>query len=343
MPSHYWKSAMSIITTRRHALAYCVIGTSGLLFAPAIVRATERRRVLRLGVVNPAHSAPGQACLAFAAAASNTPVLAEHISVEVHANGELGGEVEMVRACAAGAVDLVFAASNVVAGLVPELALFDAPFLFRDAAHARATLDGPVGAEYVELLARQDLGLLAWGENGVRHVTANRPIRHPDDLKGLRIRVPQSEMMRQGFVALGANPETLPFPQVYEALRTGRFAAQENPIATIVATRFAQVQRCLNLTAHAYSAAFFLASPDLFEGMSADQADALRRCAVIGAQASRDAGSSGEDQGLEQLRNDGMQIISDVDRAALAAKAKPVIELAARRFGADRVARIQDS
>ncbi|WP_428483780.1 TRAP transporter substrate-binding protein [Rhodopila sp.] len=296
---------------------------------------------MRIGVVTPLAAAPGQACRAFADAVAATPVLDNAVQVEVHANGELGGEVEMVKACAAGALDLVFAVSNVVAGLVPALGLLDTPFLFRDAAHARSTLDGPIGQEYADLLLAANLQVLAWGENGTRHVTANKPVRAPADLHGLHIRVPQSEVMVEGFRVLGAMPETLPFPQLFEALRTGRFDAQENPVATIAAAHLDKVQRCLSLTGHAYSAAFFLASSDLLEDLDDAQRTALKSCASIGAAFSRETASRGERDGVEQLRAGGMTIVEDVDRAALAAASAPALQAAGQRFGPDRVARIR--
>jgi tripartite ATP-independent transporter DctP family solute receptor len=232
-------------------------------------------------------------------------------------------------------------ASNVAANIVPELGLLDAPFLFRDAPHARAVLDGPIGTEYAGLMRPKGMIVLAWAENGLRHVTANRPIRKPDDLRGLRIRVPQSEVMVQAFKALGASPEALPFPELYEALRTGRFEAEENPVPTIVAAKFAEVQKCLSLTGHVYSAAFFIASPDLLDDLKDDQRAALTNCAKAGAAASRETGSKGERDGIDALKAEGMTIVADVDRASLAAAAKPALDAAAKQLGADRATRIQ--
>jgi TRAP-type C4-dicarboxylate transport system substrate-binding protein len=202
-------------------------------------------------------------------------------------------------------------------------------------------LDGPVGAEYAAMMQPKGLNLLAWAENGLRHVTSNRPVRRPEDLQGLHIRVPQSDVMIEAFQALGANPEPLPFPQLYDALRTGRFEAEENPVPTIVAAKFAEVQKCLNLTGHVYSAAFFIASPDLLEDLNDAQRAALTSCAKAGAAASRETGSKGEHDGIEALKAAGMTVVADVDRAALAAAAKPALDAAARRLGADRAARIQ--
>jgi len=332
---------VAAISRRRLALCTAALAVGAPLLTARPAKAERFRRIVRIGVVTPTASALGQACSAFADAVAATPVLDNILQIEVHPDGVLGSEVEMVKACASGALDLVFATSNVVAAQVPELGLLDAPFLFRDAAHAHATLDGPIGQEFVGLLLGKNLHLLAWGENGVRHVTAGKPVRALSDLRGLRIRVPQSEVMLEGFRALGAMPETLPFPQLFEALRTGRFEAQENPVTTIAAAHLERVQHCFSMTGHVYSAAFFLASPDLLEDLDDAQRGALAACARIGAHASREAASRGEREGIEQLHAAGMTVVEDVDRAALATAAAPALDAAARRLGPDRAARIK--
>jgi tripartite ATP-independent transporter DctP family solute receptor len=331
---------MTRLATRRSAFTG-LAAIAGVLCTPAVLRAAGPRRVIRIGTVNPLPSATGQACRAFAEAVAASPILSASLQVEVHANGDLGGELEMTKACINGSLDLAVTASNVAANIVPELGLLDAPFLFRDAAHARAVLDGPIGAEYAGLMQPKGLNLLAWAENGLRHVTANHPVRKPEDLRGLRIRVPQSDVMIEAFKALGASPEAMPFPQLYEALRTGRFEAEENPVPTILAAKFAEVQKCLNLTGHVYSAAFFIASPDLLEDLGEAQRTAVTACAKAGAAASRETGSQGEHDGIAALQAAGMTIVRDVDRASLAAAAKPALDAAAQRLGADRAARIQ--
>jgi tripartite ATP-independent transporter DctP family solute receptor len=247
----------------------------------------------------------------------------------------------MTKACINGSLDLAVTATNVAANILPELGLLDAPFLFRDARHARAVLDGPIGDEYAQMLRPKGVMVLAWAENGLRHITANKPVRRPDDLTNVRIRVPQSEVMIEAFKALGASPEALPFPQLYEALRTGKFEAQENPVPTIVAAKFAEVQKCLSLTGHVYSAAMVIASPDLLEDLNEQQRAALTAAGKAGAAASRETGTRGERDGIEGLRAAGMAIVTDVDRAALAAAARPALDATAKRLGADRAARIQ--
>jgi tripartite ATP-independent transporter DctP family solute receptor len=249
--------------------------------------------------------------------------------------------LELTQACINGSLDLAVTASNVVASIVPELGLLDAPFLFQDAGHARAVLDNAIGTELTDLMRAKGVNNLAWAENGLRHMTANKPIREPDDLRGLHLRVPQSNVMVEAFTALGADPEPLPFPQLFEALRTGRFEAQENPVATIVAANFAQVQTCLSLTGHVYSAAFFIVSSDLLEDLEPAQCAALAEAARFGADASRETASNGERNGIELLRNTGMTIVQDVDRRALAEAARPALDIIARRLGARRAAQIR--
>jgi tripartite ATP-independent transporter DctP family solute receptor len=331
---------MSIRLSRRHVLR-ASLAAGALLAAPSIGRAAGLRRAIRIGTVNPLASATGQACRAFAEAVAVSPVLSPVLEVEVLAGGVLGGELEMTQACMNGTLDLAVTASNVVASVVAEFGLLDAPFLFRDAAHARGVLDGPIGLELSELARAKGVINLAWAENGLRHITANKPIRTPDDLHGLHIRVPQSPVMVDAFTALGARPEPLPFPQVFDALRTGRFEAQENPIATIVAADFAKVQKCLNLTGHVYSAALVIASPDLIEDLDEAQRTALIAAARNGRNASRATADGGERDGVAQLRQAGMTIVTDVDRPALAAAARPALDAVAARLGAARADRIR--
>ena len=319
-----------------------LIGAASSLALPRRARSAGLRRTIRIGTVNPPSSATGHACHAFADAVAAMPTLAQVLDVEVFTGGVLGGELEMTQACINGTLELAVTASNAVASIVPEIGLLDTPFLFRDVRHAHAVLDGTIGAELTRLLHANGVNNLAWAENGVRHMTANKPMRKPEDLRALHIRVPQSEVMVESFRELGANPEPLPFPELFEALRTGRFEAQENPVATIVAANFAQVQACLSLTGHVYSAALFIVSSDLMEDLEPAQRTALAEAARAGADASREASSTGERLGIELLHKAGMTIVQDVDRVALSKAARPALDNIARRLGAERAVRIRE-
>jgi TRAP-type transport system periplasmic protein len=265
------------------------------------------------------------------------------LTIEQFPNSALGGEVEMLKGVQLGTIDLAFITGAPLPNFIPDVGVFNIPFLFRDAAHARAVLDGPVGQSYLQKFRAKDLVALVWGENGMRHITnSKRPIVIPDDLKGLKLRVPQSEVMLAGFKALGAEVSKLPFPQLYDALKSGQFDGQENPIATILASKFAQVQNYLTLSGHVYDPAIIVMSPDTFDDLTESDREAIIASAKVGAAASRTYAAEAERKGVAALTQAGMQITSQIDRSkfiAALASAAPDFE---KRFGADTIATIRN-
>ncbi len=319
-----------------------ITGLAGLATAtlamPHVARAAVR--TLRCGHNNTEASHYGQGSTAFAKAVAADPVLAGVVKVDVHGNAEFGDELSTLRNVVNGTLDAVLCSGSVLGNLSPESGLLDALFLFRDVERARAALDGPLGAEYAELLGSKGINVLAWAENGLRHVTSDRPIRTPADLKGLRIRVPQSEVMMQGFKALGADAAPLSFNQVREALRTGQFEAQENPIVIIESVRLNELQKCVSLTGHSYDPAVFVASPDVIEDLTEAQRTALVACARKGAAVTRTVAASAQTEGLSRLKAAGMVVVTDVDVAAFRAAAQPFLQGLAAKYGADRMQRL---
>jgi tripartite ATP-independent transporter DctP family solute receptor len=315
------------------------LGATGLVAAApgtAGARAAARGQVLRLGFLYVRDSQLGAGAAEFAKQVEQN--CGGRLRVELYPVGSAGGELEMTQDISAGVLDMSFTSSAVFAAIAPELSIFDIPFLFRDVAHARSVLDGEIGKWALELLAPRNIVGLAWGENGLRHVTtANTAVRRPGDLKGLKIRTPQSTVMVDSFKAFGADAKPLPFPDVYPALSSGAFQGQENPIATIVAANFDRVQRYLCLTGHVYSPAAFLISKRVFDRIAPEDQQALRAAAAAGAKASRDFLDAHDKSGIEELRRRGMTIVEDVDRAAFAAALTGLEGDFEKQFGKDRI------
>ena len=249
----------------------------------------------------------------------------------------------MLAAVRTGTLDLTIVASGLMGTYAPEIGLLDMPFLFRDAEHGRVVLDGPVGEEYAKLAQRAGIPVLSWAENGVRHLTANRPIQRAADLKGLKLRVMPAPILREAFVAMGADASGLSFNLLYEALRVGTFDAQENPLNVTVDSRLYEVQSHLMLTAHTYSAAGIVASADLLEDLSATDRQALALSARAGVIASRQFVINSASSNLALLRNHGMTVLTDIDRASFQAAAESAMAAAAGRFGADRISRLRSA
>ena len=156
----------------------------------------------------------------------------KHFLVDARAGNSLGSENIILAATQAGAVDVAVISGGVVSSVVPEMSVFDIPFLFRDTAHAKAVAQGPVGTAIAAKFADKKLTLLAFGKQGFRNITnSKRPIRSPADVKGLKIRVIPNETYKMTFKALGAEVVPMEFPLVYAALRDGRLDGQENPVA----------------------------------------------------------------------------------------------------------------
>ena len=293
-------------------------------------------QVLRMGFINPRDSQFGAGAVEFATFVERN--CGGRLRIELYPAGETGGELEMCQDVAAGTLEMTFTSSAVFTAIAPELSIFDIPFLFRDLAHARAVMDGEIGKAALARLEPKGIVGLAWGENGLRHfTTSDRAVRRPEDLKNLKLRVPQSEVMVASFKAIGADVHSLPFPDLYGALSSGSFQAQENPIATIVATNFDRVQHYLCLTGHVYSPAAFLISKRTFASISADDQEVLRAAGVAGSKASRVYLDKAEKSGLEELRRRGMKVVEDIDRPAFVASLASLEGQFQKQFGKENI------
>jgi tripartite ATP-independent transporter DctP family solute receptor len=305
--------------------------------APAAAQSTK---TLKLGYILPADSQLGAGGKTFAEEVAK--LTGGRYKVEQYPNSQLGGEVEMLKGVQLGTIDLAFITGAPLPNFVPEVGVFNIPFLFRDAKHAHSVLDGEIGQAYLEKFRAKDLVALAWGENGMRHMTNSKhPIKTPADLKGLKLRLPQSDVMLAGFKALGAEVSPLAFPQLYGALQTGQFDGQENPIATIQSAKFDQVQKHLTVSGHVYDPAILFVSIDTFEELSDEDKKAFVAAAKLAGEASRKYAAEAQAKGVATLASAGMQVVADIDRAQFAAAmagAKPEFE---KRFGAELIEKIR--
>ncbi|HEX5243663.1 MAG TPA: DctP family TRAP transporter solute-binding subunit [Tepidisphaeraceae bacterium] len=328
---------------RGHAL--CWFAVAALLaiggWASGSSAQAQSPKTLKLGYILSTHSQLGAGATVFADEVAKRT--GGHYKIEQFPNSALGGEVEMLKAVQLGTVDMAFITGAPLPNFVPEIGVFNIPFLFRDVDHAHAVLDGPIGQSYLAKFHDKGLVALAWGENGMRHLTnSKREIRTPDDLKGLKLRLPQSDVMLAGFKALGANASPLAFPLLYGALQSGEFDGQENPIATIQSSKFNQVQKYLTLSGHVYDPAVLFISEDAFDDLSADDKKSFTEAARLGGQASRQFAADAEKNGVAELAQSGMKVVANVDRAAFAAAMASANPVFAKQFGGDLIQKIRD-
>ena len=255
----------------------------------------------------------------------------------------LGGEREMIEAVQLGTLDIVNTSTGPVGNFVPEVKIVDIPFLFRDYAHARKVMDGPIGQDILTKFPAKGLVALAWTENGFRHMTNNkRSIVKPEDAAGLKMRTMENKVHMEGYRAFGIQPTPMAFPEVFGALQQGTVDGQENPIPVILASKFSQVQKHLSLTGHVYSPALLITSPRLMNKLSDADKKVFYAAAKNASAAQRKKVNEDEDNGIAQLEKEGMTVVRKVDGQAFRnALIAPYAEYS-KEFGADNIRKIQE-
>ena len=255
----------------------------------------------------------------------------------------LGAEREATEAVQLGTQELTFTSTGPVPNFVPEVKILDVPFLFRDYAHARAVLDGPIGQELLQKFEARGIKALAWGENGFRHMTNSKhAVNSPNDLKGLKMRTMENPVHIQAYKGFGIIPTPMAISEVFTALQQGTVDGQENPISVIQSWKFDQVQKYLTLTGHVYSPAVILMNKGLWDKLPADAKTAFVEAAKVGVVANRKRIDDDERTGVEYLRSKGMQVNTDVDRTKYQEALKPVFAEFSKKFGEANIDKIRN-
>jgi tripartite ATP-independent transporter DctP family solute receptor len=258
-------------------------------------------------------------------------------------SGALGAERESIEALQLGTLDMTMTSTGPVPNFVPDIAILDIPFLFRDSAHARAVLDGPIGQQMLQKFDAKGIHGLAWGENGFRNMTNSKhPVNVPEDLKGLKMRTMENPVHIQAYRAFGIIPTPMAFTEVFTALQQGTVDGQENPLSVITAAKLDQVQKYLTLTGHVYSPALILMSKAQWDKLSAADQQIFNDAAKVAVKANRDRIDDDEKRAVADLRAKGMQVVEHVDKSKFQAVLAPTFAEFAKKFGQDNIDRIRN-
>jgi tripartite ATP-independent transporter DctP family solute receptor len=247
------------------------------------------------------------------------------IKVEVYPSSQLGNQRDLVEGLTLGTLDLTMTSTAVLGNFHPQVAVFDLPFIFRDREHAFKALD-TVGMEIAKDLEEKGMKVLAYYENGVRNMTNNiRPIRVPEDMKGLKIRVMEQPIYIAMMKALGANPTPMAFGELFTALQKGVVDGQENPAAHIYTKRFFEVQKYISLTEHTYSAEPLVVSMITWNKLTPEQQTIIQEAAEEACDWQRQLAIDLENGYWDKIRESGKsEIITDVDKEAFREATAPV-------------------
>ncbi len=196
------------------------------------------------------------------------------IELEIPFTG--GSEQEALLRVRSGELDMVSVTTFVAGALLPLAQLLDLPFVFKDRAAAHALLDGPLGAHMLSSFESFGLHGVAYFENGMRHFTNSvRPIRGPEDMRRMRVRIQDSVVYLALMHALGASPRVIAFNDVYRSLQQHEVDAQENPLANILGARLYEVQRYLTLSNHTYNTQVVLANVERWRALPSEDREIL--------------------------------------------------------------------
>lgn len=207
--------------------------------------------------------------------------------IDVFPASQLGKEADVNQGLTLGTVDMILTGSAFIGRTFPPASIGGAPFIFRDFDHYRKYTSSPLFAELAAGYQKASGGntIVATTYFGTRHVTSNKPIRKPEDMRGLKIRVPDAPLYLLFPKAMGANPTPIAFSEVYMALQTKTVDAQENPLPTIDAKKFYEVQSHISMTGHIIEALFTVVSGSRWNSMT--EADRTVFSAVLREAAER--------------------------------------------------------
>ncbi|GKT25959.1 TRAP transporter substrate-binding protein [Acidovorax sp. SUPP3334] len=289
-------------------IRFALAGLVAALVASGAAHAQDfKPRIVRFGYGLVDDSNQGRAARLFAQEVEKAS--GGKMKVRTIGNAALGSDTQMQQALIGGAQEMMVGSTATLVGIVPEMAVWDTPFLFNNAKEADTVLDGPVGEKVkAKLEAKGMVGLVYW-ENGFRNLTnSKRPVNKLEDLGDIKLRVMQNNVFLDSFKALGANAVPLPFSELFTALETRAVDGQENPFNTVVSSKFYEVQKYLTVTNHVYSPWIVTVSKKWWDGLSVAEKKVLQDAAVKSRDFERKDTREEAAKALTDLKSKGMQV-----------------------------------
>jgi tripartite ATP-independent transporter DctP family solute receptor len=244
--------------------------------------------------------------------------------IEVFPASQLGNENQISEALGAGAIDICYVGINFVAASYPPLGITGAPFVLRDFEHWKAYRGSKLFAElakgYEDKTKHKITALTYYGQ---RHVTANKPIRTPQDMKGMKLRVPPAPLYLMFTKSVGANATPIAFAEVYLALQQGTVDGQENPLPTIMAKKFYEVQSHVMLSGHITESLLSIVGNHVWSRLNDADKKVFEEVLMQAASKATDQIRASEQKIADELRKLGKQVV-EVDRDAFRKAAMPL-------------------
>ncbi len=264
------------------------------------------------------------------------------VKVEIYPSNQLGREREQFEGVKLGTIEMCMIADGPIAGFFPEIMTIGIPYLYSNEAVAWRSLDSSFGQSlFEEMRKKTGVRVLGIGENGFRNFTnRTRPIRTPDDLKGLKIRTMENPAHMAMVRAMGASPTPIAWGEVYMALQQGVVDGQENPVSVIQVAKFNEVQKYLTLDGHVYSILPILINDKFFSSLSPDVQKIIVDTAKIMVTISRGQNVYLVANGVKSLQDKGMEVYAPTEKELQMFRdksQKPVLEFLEKTFSEKNV------
>ena len=242
------------------------------------------------------------------------------VKIEVYPNSQLFKDGEELEALQLGSVQMLAPSLAKFGPLgVREFEVFDLPFMFDDASQLHRVADGPVGTGLFKKLEGKGIVGLAFWDNGFKVMSANRPLRTPEDMKGLKMRIQSSKVLNDQMRALGALPQVLAFSEVYQAMQTGVVDGSENTPSNMYTQKHHEVQKYLTLTDHGYIGYAVIANKKFWDALPADVRTTLEGAMQDASKYANNIAQKENDDALEGIRKSGKTEIITLTPAQKAA------------------------
>lgn len=263
------------------------------------------------------------------------------ITMEIFHSMQLGGEKEALEQVQLGALEMTRVSVGVVGPIVDDFNAFNLPYVFRSIDHMRNVVDGEIGQELLAALDAGGLVGLGFMDAGARSFyNKQKPIREPADLAGLKIRVMQNPIFIEMMTEMGGNGIPIAFNELYTALQTGVVDGAENNPPSYSTQKHYEQAGYYSLTEHLIVPEIFVFSKKVWETLTPEQQALIREAAVLTTQKERELWEAMETKAMDELVGLGVQVNSDVDKAAFIAATAPVREQFGAKY-ADLLGRIE--
>jgi tripartite ATP-independent transporter DctP family solute receptor len=260
------------------------------------------------------------------------------VTIQVFPNQQLGNERDMIEGMQLGTIDLAVINTPLLAGFDSRFQIFDMPFMFDSWSHVEKVVTSPVGQTMLKALEAKNLKGLAYSTAGHRHIlNYKKPVKTPDDLKGLKIRVLDNPVHVAILNALGGNATPMQYSEVATALRQRTVDGLDSPTAAVVSEKFYETQKFMSLTGHVFTGVVYLMGLKRFQALPADLQKIILDAGKIGADLETEQHNKAEVDGIELLRKQHGMTIDTVDKAPFRARMQPVFDRFQDRVGKDLI------